>query len=498
MLKDYLIIAAFIAANLVWWRLVDARLSKLRLAAIWRWLLAVFMCGQLAYTGWLLLAGPMWPLPEIKPVELPMAGYLWDVLFLPFGLMLLGMGWVVSKLGTRRSPVGTTDSTGAPLQSESPATKSPARDLGLAATRSGTPRRGARILLVEQMRAPLRGVPLRVAANRWVPLLKMLPLVRSNSLSLTQPALGEPPIPLASSGVTRRQVLTATAAAIPPLATLAATGCAVEQMGQFRVSKVQLQVPQLPADLDGLTIAHITDLHLGRFMPVSMTGPISDAINAMQCDLVAFTGDLIDASAPNVWIGVDFIRRLDPRHGLVMIEGNHDVMGNALRFEHEVKDAGLPLLLDETKSFHVPGRATPVQFLGITWGELKSGVELKKVGRERNTFHREYGNAPRDASVRRVAAQRDPASFPILLAHHPHAFDAAAKAGLPLVLSGHTHGGQLMLTKYIGAGPLRFRYWSGLYKKPNSQLFISNGIGSWFPLRVNAPAEIVHLTLRST
>jgi hypothetical protein len=64
-----------------------------------------------------------------------------------------------------------------------------------------------------------------------------------------------------------------------------------------------------------------------------------------------------------------------------------------------------------------------------------------------------------------------------------------------LVLSGHTHGGQLMLSRNFGVGPLRFRYWAGLYKKPNSQLFISNGFGSWFPLRVNAPAEVVHITL---
>jgi hypothetical protein len=82
-----------------------------------------------------------------------------------------------------------------------------------------------------------------------------------------------------------------------------------------------------------------------------------------------------------------------------------------------------------------------------------------------------------------------------LLAHHPHAWDVAAENGVPLVLSGHTHGGQIMLTKRIGAGPLRFRYWSGLYEKPGSRLIVSNGVGDWFPLRVNAPAEIVHITM---
>jgi len=82
------------------------------------------------------------------------------------------------------------------------------------------------------------------------------------------------------------------------------------------------------------------------------------------------------------------------------------------------------------------------------------------------------------------------------MAHHPHAFDAAADAGLPLTLSGHTHGGQLMLNEQLGFGPALFHYWSGLYTRGRSKLIVSNGVGNWFPLRVNAPAEIVHITLR--
>jgi hypothetical protein len=82
------------------------------------------------------------------------------------------------------------------------------------------------------------------------------------------------------------------------------------------------------------------------------------------------------------------------------------------------------------------------------------------------------------------------------LAHHPHAFDAAAAAKIPLTLSGHTHGGQLMLSEQFGFGPAMFRYWSGLYRSGASQLVVSNGVGNWFPLRVNAPAEIIHITLR--
>jgi predicted MPP superfamily phosphohydrolase len=86
-------------------------------------------------------------------------------------------------------------------------------------------------------------------------------------------------------------------------------------------------------------------------------------------------------------------------------------------------------------------------------------------------------------------------AFRILLAHHPHAFDPAAAAGIPLTLSGHTHGGQLMLTTNWGCGRV-YKYWSGLYEQSGAKLVVSNGVGNWFPLRINAPAEIVHLTLR--
>jgi predicted MPP superfamily phosphohydrolase len=82
-----------------------------------------------------------------------------------------------------------------------------------------------------------------------------------------------------------------------------------------------------------------------------------------------------------------------------------------------------------------------------------------------------------------------------MLAHHPHTWDPAVAHGIPLVLAGHTHGGQVMLTNSLGAGPLRFNYWSGVYEREGSTLLVSNGVGNWFPLRVNAPAEINHITL---
>ena len=80
----------------------------------------------------------------------------------------------------------------------------------------------------------------------------------------------------------------------------------------------------------------------------------------------------------------------------------------------------------------------------------------------------------------------------ILLAHHPHLFDIAQEADL--MLSGHTHGGQIMFGD-IGLGRLRFRYWSGLYQRANTTMIVSNGCGDWFPCRIGAPAEIARVRL---
>ena len=316
---------------------------------------------------------------------------------------------------------------------------------------------------------------------------------RAEAPALTAEGLAE----VARPSISRREALGAVVVALPPLVTLAITSKAMPDLGKFRVQRLDLHIPTLPPDLDGLTVAHVTDLHIGRFLPPGAMQRVAEATNALAADLVVFTGDLLDASALSISDGFEFLRLLDPRNGMVLIEGNHDIMAGALGFEGAMKSAGAPLLLDEQQTFHIPGRVTPVQLLGITWGDLKKGREMGRHGRSAEVLFRDPTPEAQAASVTRMASLRRSDAFPVLLAHHPHAFDPAAEAGFPLILSGHTHGGQLMLTKNIGAGPIRFRYWQGLYHKPKSQLFISNGVGNWFPLRVNAPAEIVHLTLHT-
>ncbi len=285
---------------------------------------------------------------------------------------------------------------------------------------------------------------------------------------------------LTTSAFTRREILTSAAVAIPPLVTMVTVARAIPQLSEFRLRKLQVRVAGLPAKLEGLRIAHVSDLHVGRYTRPGMLPRIVDAVNGLDADLILFTGDLVDFSYNDLPAGIDTLQRMRSRYGLALIEGNHDLFQDPDEFDSRVKDAGLKLLVDDAMTVSVRGE--PVQLLGTRWG-VSTGDR------------RMAGPMAFAASIKKMSALRDPKAFPILMAHHPHTFDAAAAAGFPLTLSGHTHGGLFNLTPRIGFGPVFYRYWSGLYQNDASQLVVSNGIGNWFPLRVNTPAEIIDLTL---
>jgi len=176
------------------------------------------------------------------------------------------------------------------------------------------------------------------------------------------------------------------------------------------------------------------------------------------------------------------MRRWDPKFGLCVCEGNHDLMSGRTDFERQVIAAGFPMPINDSHSITIRGQE--LQLLGLRWGNADPG-DASSMG---------ASDAEISASTRLTVGQVRPGAFPILLAHHPHAFDFIHDSGVNLVLSGHTHGGQIRIGP-IEPAELRFRYISGLYQRNGQQLFVNNGVGNWFPLRIGAPAEIVDFTL---
>jgi uncharacterized protein len=277
--------------------------------------------------------------------------------------------------------------------------------------------------------------------------------------------------------VGRRRFLTAAAIAAPVALTAGLDVAAGLQLGTFRVRQVDVPVAGWPAKLDGFAIALVADVHTGPFTTPRMLEEIVRRTNTIHnggpADLVILGGDLINTTLNDLPAGLDMAKSLRSRLGTVACLGNHDVMDDPYRFVCQVERAGIPLLRDDTLRLE-PAPGAKVQILGVDW---------------------QHGDDELNRSVAAVAKMHDPGWFPICVAHHPHAWDEAVRRGLPLMLSGHTHGGQIMLTENIGGGPLRFRYWTGIHRRDHSTLVISNGVGNWFPLRVNAPAEILKVVL---
>jgi predicted MPP superfamily phosphohydrolase len=427
MIGFWLILGGIVACNLGWWAWADRRLRPLPAAAVWRSALAVFIAAQLAYLAAFFLA-PVWARQSHRDVPAAVLGviYLWSLVVLPAAVvvtLLLGGGVSLVDRLSRRSR---------------------------ARERSEDQEHDA-----------------RPADDR------------------TDASAG-PPAPFADSpaaaSLSRRQLLAAAAVAVPPL--VAAGGVAYgrrRSLYDLHVNRVDVPVPGLPDDLVGLTIAHVSDVHVGKFVREDYLRRAAEMANALRADLHLLTGDLIDLSIADLPMALDFVRRLQPEHALVTCEGNHDLIDDPRQFRTDVRAARIPLLVNEAVSVRVPGRPTPVRLLGLPWGPPGT---------------RTPGEDQYQTTVAAVAAQRRDGEFPILLAHHPHAFDAAADADIPLTLAGHTHGGLLMLSETVGPGPLLYRYWRGLYQRRESALYVTTGVGSWFPLRTHARPEIAHLTLR--
>ena len=239
----------------------------------------------------------------------------------------------------------------------------------------------------------------------------------------------------------------------------------------LRLREFNIPIAGLPPELEGFTIAHVSDLHSGLFVGPDRLKIMSDMTNDLKADLIVITGDLINREMSEFPAALAAIQRMESRYGLYLCEGNHDVIpGDGLLVAACVQN-GLKMLFNSCVTLPVRGRL--LVLAGLPWAKPGyPGQEQEIAG---------LFPARQDGDVR------------ILLAHHPHTFDVADSADL--LLSGHTHGGQIMLTDRIGLGPLRFKYCSGRFQRGNTTMIVNNGCGDWFPCRIGAPAEIGLLRL---
>src|SRR5439155_10901700 len=225
------------------------------------------------------------------------------------------------------------------------------------------------------------------------PILAMAALIRiARRLRNSNPASVD-----ANVALSRRQFLGVALAAAPPLFNLSFATIAMRQLDQFRVRRFVLPIVGLPSDLHGLTITQISDMHVGRFTSGRVLREIVRVVNELRADLILLTGDLINDTLADLAHALDLVQSMEARFGLYLIEGNHDLIDNAAEFERRMKRSSIPFLLDESTIIDIGG--APLQLLGLSW-----------------TRARENRDAAIALSVRQLLTQRQPDSFPILLA----------------------------------------------------------------------------------
>jgi predicted MPP superfamily phosphohydrolase len=238
---------------------------------------------------------------------------------------------------------------------------------------------------------------------------------------------------------------------------------------------VEIDLERWPPALDGYRIAQISDIHIGPILGRAFAAELCRRVNALDPDLIAVTGDLVDGSVRRLRDEVAPLAGLEARHGVFFVTGNHDHYSGAAAWADRVRQLGIRVLRNERVAIG---------------GEL-DGFDLVGVDDHR-------GNLGADGreDLPRALEGRDPGRPAVLLAHDPTTFKRASTAGIDLQLSGHTHGGQIWPFVYLVR--LAVPFVAGLYSRGRSRLYVSRGTGFWGPaMRLGAPAEITELVLRA-
>ncbi len=242
---------------------------------------------------------------------------------------------------------------------------------------------------------------------------------------------------------------------------------------RLTIEHQRIGLRRLPRELDGFRIVQLSDIH---HSPFTSRGQIERAVataNSLQPDIVALTGDYISKEREYAAPCAELLGRLRARHGVYAVLGNHDHWTDAALITDLFRAEGMTVLVNQGMRFEKNGSAF--------W---LAGVDDTMVGLE-------------DLPLALAGSQVD--EFKLLLAHNPVILRRAARAGVDLVLSGHTHGGQVSLrSERSASGRPRRRLLKGLARQGETQIYVTRGLGTVvLPVRFGCPPEVSLLELRT-
>jgi hypothetical protein len=315
-----------------------------------------------------------------------------------------------------------------------------------------------------------------------------------------QPASGDEDLPVDPGRRYFFRTVTAAAGAAPFLGAM--YGYAAERLN-YQIHRVDIPVSNLPAALDGMTIAQLSDIHMSGYMPRSQVRRAVDMANDLGADLAVVTGDFITGANDPIAECIEEIRRLSAPLGIYGCNGNHEIYADAEDLAQQLfTQQGMKLLRHQNEV--ISFRGAQLNLIGVDYQR-----ERAPGGRRIATL------AGLEPLVRKDIPN-------ILLSHNPNTFNRAAELGVELSLAGHTHGGQIQVEILDHRlSPARFitDYVAGLYIRPlftpaktvasqkflhattlqgpHSAIYVNRGLGTvGAPVRLGVPPEISLLTLR--
>ena len=276
----------------------------------------------------------------------------------------------------------------------------------------------------------------------------------------------------------RRMMLSRGVAAVAT-ATATTTGASGVALAMADPEEPEIIVPiqHLPVSLAGFRIVQLSDIHFGPTLREEFANHLVERVNALKPDLVALTGDLVDGTVAELGPCVEALAQIKSTHGIYVCTGNHEYYSGVDAWCEAMTSWGMRVLRNE--SISIQHGSARFDLVGVDdW----RGSRL--AGGQKYDFAK--SNEGRDQSV-----------FSRLLSHQPKAIHDAAAGGIDLVLSGHTHGGQIWPGKYIVQ--LVQPYVSGLHRhSERTWIYVHSGTGYWGPpVRVGVPSEIAVITLQN-
>ena len=258
---------------------------------------------------------------------------------------------------------------------------------------------------------------------------------------------------------------------------------------ELRIRNIEYASSDLPASFDGYRIVQFSDAHVGTYGTDRqwLLQRAVDSINALKPDVIVFTGDLENLHPDELRPQLSVLRQLHAKDGVFSVLGNHDyptyldcddttkslLVSFTKQYERQM---GWRLLLNEHQTIRRDSDSIVIAGME-NWGTLK--------------------RMPRKGDVKKTMEGVDKSAFVLLLQHDPTAWrqKILPECHAQLTLSGHTHGGQVSLFGWSPAS-LTYEEWGGLYQEGSRALYVSTGLGSLIPFRLNLPGEIVVITLK--